>query len=91
MAGAVPMYKRFEDFLSIGGKIYYETHFAPLLHMLGEVSQISFDFIRKDETRFPVLINAIKQSANEKQHSYVQFIVLDITQRKQYEMELMND
>ncbi len=82
--------KRIEDFLSIGGKIYYETHFAPLLHMQGEVSQISIDFIRKDETRFPVLINAIKQSANEKQHNYIQFIVLDITQRKQYEMELMN-
>tara|TARA_R110002124_G_scaffold114935_3_gene270535 strand:- start:1839 stop:3020 length:1182 start_codon:yes stop_codon:yes gene_type:complete len=82
--------KRFEDFLSIGGKIYYETHFAPLLHMHGEVSQISFDFIRKDETRFPVLINAIKQSANEKQRNYIQFIVLDITQRKQYEMELIN-
>lgn len=82
--------KRFEDFLSIGGKIYYETHFAPLLHMQGEVSQINFDFIRKDETRFPVLINAIKQSVNEKQHNYIQFIVLDITQRKQYEMELMN-
>lgn len=82
--------KRFEDFLSIGGKIYYETHFAPLLHMYGEVSQISFDFIRKDETRFPVLINAIKQSAYEKQRNYIQFIVLDITQRKQYEMELMN-
>ncbi|MFM9945531.1 MAG: PAS domain-containing protein, partial [Bacteroidia bacterium] len=81
--------KRFEDFLSIGGKIYYETHFAPLLHMRGEVSQISFDFIRKDETRFPVLINAIKKSANDKPN-YIQFIVLDITQRKQYEMELMN-
>lgn len=82
--------KRFEDFLSIGGKIYYETHFAPLLHMHGEVSQISFDFIRKDGTRFPVLINAIKQSANDKHPNYIQFIVLDITQRKQYEMELMN-
>lgn len=82
--------KRFEDFLTIGGKIYYETHFAPLLHMQEEVSQINFDFIRKDKTRFPVLINAIMESANEKQHNYIQFIVLDITQRKQYEMELMN-
>ncbi len=82
--------RRFEDFLTLGGKIYYETHFAPLLNMQGEVSQINFDFIRKDETRFPVLINAIKESANEKQHNYIQFIVLDITQRKQYEMELMN-
>jgi PAS domain S-box-containing protein len=82
--------KRFEDFLSIGGKIYYETHFAPLLNLQGEVSQINFDFIRKDETRFPVLINATKQSATEKHHAYIQFIVLDITQRKQYEIELIN-
>jgi len=82
--------KRFEDFLTLGGKIYYGTHFTPLLNMQGEVSQINFDFIRKDETRFPVLINAIKESANEKRHNYIKFIVLDITQRKQYEMELMN-
>ena len=82
--------KRFEDFLSLGGKIYYETHFVPLLHMQGEVSQINFDFVRKDGTRFPALINAIQQTANESQHSYIQFIVLDITQRKQYEIELMN-
>jgi len=81
--------KRFEDFLSIGGKIYYETHFTPLLHMQGEVSQINFDFIRKDGTRFPVLINAIVQSVNKK-HKHIQIIVIDITQRKQYEMELLN-
>lgn len=82
--------KRFEDFLTIGGKIFYETHFSPLLHMQGEVSQINFDFIRKDNTRFPVLINAIIQTDNLKQHNHIQFIVLDITQRKQYELELLN-
>lgn len=82
--------KRFEDFLTIGGKIFYETHFSPLLHMQGEVSQINFDFIRKDKTRFPVLINAIMQSTNENSHNVIQFIVLDITQRKQYELELLN-
>lgn len=82
--------KSFEDFLSLGGKIYYETHFAPLLKMHGEVSEINFDFIRKDQTRFPVLINAIKHSFNEKEDNYIQFIILDITQRKQYELELLN-
>lgn len=82
--------KRFVDFLTIGAKIYYETHFAPLMHMQGEVSEINFDFVRKDETRLPVLINAIRQRANDQMHSYIQFIVLDITQRKHYEMELMN-
>jgi PAS domain S-box-containing protein len=82
--------KRFDDFLSIGWKIYYETHFMPLLLMHGEASQITFDLIRKDETRFPVLVNATKHIASDQQHSYIQFIILDITQRKQYEMELLN-
>lgn len=82
--------KRIEDFLTIGGKIYYETHFSPLLHMRGEVSQINFDFIRKNETRFPVLINAMKQSDKEKHRTNFQFVVLDITQRKQYESELLH-
>ncbi len=82
--------KRFDDFLSIGWKIYYETHFTPLLHMHGETSQISFDLTRKDGTRFPVLVNATKHIANDQQQSYIQFIVLDITQRRQYELELLN-
>lgn len=82
--------KRFDDFLSIGWKIYYETHFMPLLHMHGEASQISFDLTKKDGTRFPVLINATKHIGNDQQQSYIQFIVLDITQRKLYELELLN-
>jgi len=60
------------------------------LHMHGEASQISFDLTRKDGTRFPVLVNATKHIANHQQQSYIQFIVLDITQRRQYELELLN-
>lgn len=82
--------KRFEDFLTLGGKIYHETHFAPLLQMGGEASQINFDLVRKDGTRFPVLLNAIQQRDEAQQRCYTQFVVLDITQRKQYESELLN-
>lgn len=82
--------KKFEDFLSIGGKIYFETHFTPLLLMQGEVSQISLDLIKKDGSRFPVLVNATKHFASDQLQGYIQFIVFDITQRKQYEVELLN-
>jgi hypothetical protein len=47
-----------------------------------EVSQISFDFIRKDETRFQCLSMQLSK-VPMKQRNYIQFIVLDITQRKQ--------
>ena len=32
--------RRFPELLPIAGKIYYETHFAPLLRMQGEVSGV---------------------------------------------------
>ena len=34
---------RFTDLLTVGGKLYHETHFAPLLQMQGEVSGIALD------------------------------------------------
>ena len=33
--------KRFSELLTIGGRIYHETHLAPLLQMQGEVSGIA--------------------------------------------------
>ncbi len=34
---------RFTDLLTVGGRLYHETHFAPLLQMKGEVSGIALD------------------------------------------------
>lgn len=34
---------RFADLLTVGGKLYHETHFAPLLRMRGEISGIALD------------------------------------------------
>jgi PAS domain-containing protein len=32
-------HKRFQDLLNMGGRIFYETHFAPLLQMQGFVKR----------------------------------------------------
>ena len=47
---------RFQDLLSTGGKIYYETHYAPLLQMQGWVKQIAVDIVRVDGSRLPALV-----------------------------------
>ncbi len=33
--------RRFQELLNIGGKIYYETHFAPLLRMQGFFNEVA--------------------------------------------------
>lgn len=36
---------RFADLLTVGGKLYHETHFAPLLHMQGRVDGIAMEVL----------------------------------------------
>ena len=48
--------RRFQDLLSPGGRIYHETHYAPLLRMQGSVREIAVDIVRADGSRLPVLV-----------------------------------
>jgi PAS domain S-box-containing protein len=76
------------DFLTIGSKIYCETHLFPMFQMHGSAREINLELIRKNRTTFPVLLNAeqLKRSGGEK---LLQMILIDITHRKLYEKELL--
>ena len=47
-AGDLVGQRRFSELLSVGGRIYHETHFQPLLLMQDEVRDVSFDVRRAD-------------------------------------------
>ena len=51
--------RRFQDLLTGGGRIYHETHYAPLLHMQGSVREIALDIVRADGSRLPALVNSV--------------------------------
>ena len=51
--------KRFQDLLTAGGRIYHETHYAPLLRMQGSVREIAVDIVCADGRRLPVLVNSV--------------------------------
>src|ERR1700712_598510 len=50
--------KRFQDLLTAGGRIFHETHYAPLLRMQGAVREIAVDIVCADGRRLPALINS---------------------------------
>lgn len=78
-----------QSLLSAGGKIYFETHYSPLLQMQGFVQEISFEMVRKDKTRLPILINT-KQIRDENGIMQINYsTVFDVSQRKSYEKELL--
>lgn len=79
---------KWQSLLSMGGKIYHETHYAPLIRMQNSVNEISFDFVTKDGNRIPVVVNAVQMKKGEKV-TCVNMIICQMNQRKQYEKEIM--
>ena len=50
--------RRFQDLLTVPAKIFYETHYGPLLKMQGFVREMALDLICADRRLLPVLVNS---------------------------------
>lgn|GEM_PF-6171067 len=81
--------KRIVDFLTKAGNIQYESIFAVMLKLKGNVKEFSFSFIKKDQSRIPVLINSIEVLNVKGECIYVQSTVFDISKRKNFENQLL--
>lgn len=81
--------RRFTDLLTVGGRIYHETHFAPLLQMQGEVGGIALDLRTSDGGRFPVLVSSVVRTGQDGQPQLIRTTVFDARDRRAYEQELL--
>ena len=80
--------RRFQDLLNIGGRIYHETHFAPLLHMQGHVSEIALDLLTRSGEILPILVNSVQKRDASGRALLNRTTVFNATDRKKYEREL---
>ncbi|WRZ89397.1 SpoIIE family protein phosphatase [Streptomyces sp. NBC_01007] len=80
---------RFADLLTVGGKLYHETHFAPLLQMNGEVSGIALDIKATDGQRLPVLVTSKVKTGDDGGPMLVRTTIFDARDRRAYETELL--
>ena len=81
--------KRFQELLNIAGKIYYETHFSPLLRMQGFFNEVALDLLKRDGRLLPVLVNAIERRDTEGQARFLWITVFNASDRRRYERELL--
>jgi PAS domain S-box-containing protein len=80
---------RLQDRLTLAGRIYHETHFAPLLRMQGAIREVALDFVCKGGDRLPTLVNTT-QRVDESGHPIVNLTtVFDARDRRKYEQELL--
>jgi phosphoserine phosphatase RsbU/P len=80
---------RFADLLTVGGRIYHETHFAPLLRMQGEVGGVAFDLQGADGRRLPALATSVLVTAPDGQPLRIRTSLFDARGRRAYERELL--
>jgi PAS domain S-box-containing protein len=81
--------RRFQDLLTAGGRIYHETHYAPLLRMQGSVREIAVEIVRADGERLPALVNAVLRHDDDGEPRAVRTTIFDATARRRYEQELL--
>lgn len=77
--------RHFSDLLTVGGRLYHETHFAPLLRMQGEVKGIALDLKAADGSRLPVMVTSTVKNGDDGQPLLIRTTVLDARDRRAYE------
>lgn len=83
--------RRFTDLLTIGGKLYHETHFAPLLRMQGKISEIALELKASGGGRLPVLVTSHVKTSGDGEPTLIRTTVFDARQRRAYEGELLRE
>lgn len=81
---------RFSELLTIGGRIYYETHCAPLLAMSGSVREVALEVKCGDGRRLPIVFGAeVTQHASDGTPLVIRVTIFDASHRRQFERELL--
>lgn len=79
--------KHIETILAVGGRVFYHTHFFPLLKMQKVAEEIYFSLRTPGGEEVPVLCNAVRHERDGRQFNDCVFVRM--RQRRRYEDELL--
>jgi len=78
-----------QELFTIGGRMHYETHCAPMLLLQDQVREVSYTLRRKNDTALPVLMSAVLLRDEHREPLVIRITLFDITDRRRYEQELL--
>ncbi len=83
--------RKIQALLTPGSRIFHETHLAAILRVSGMVREIAAEIQRADGSRLPVLFNAVSREIDgpDGPVPLVRYTLLDASERRQYEQELL--
>ena len=81
--------KRFSDFVNMAGRIYYETHIAPLLRMQGFFNEFAIEMVTAGGEPVQMICNALEGRDAAGNPLFIRLALLRATDRRRYEQELL--
>lgn len=78
---------RFQDLLTMGGRIFWQTHLHPLLRIQGSVAEVKLELRRGDGGTLPVMVNVAERAWQGKVLLHI--AVFRAEDRHKYERELL--
>jgi PAS domain S-box-containing protein len=81
--------KRFQSLLTVGSRLYYETHYSPLLQIQGFAREIALEIRRADGAIRPVVASARQFRRPDGTPHLNRVALFDSTDRRSYEKELL--
>jgi sigma-B regulation protein RsbU (phosphoserine phosphatase) len=81
--------RKLQELLTMGGRIFHQTHWHPLLQMQGSVSEVKLEVVHRDGHKLPMLIDAIRRCADDADvvHDIAFYVVRD---RDKFEREILH-
>ena len=79
--------QRLETLLTIGGRIFHQTHWMPLLNMQRSLSEVKLEMKHVDGQRVPMVMNAVIRTRGG--HEFHELAVFSARDRHKYELELL--
>jgi phosphoserine phosphatase RsbU/P len=78
---------RFQDLLTMGGRIFWQTHLQPLLRMQSSVAEVKLELRRTDAEPLPVIVNVVERAWQGRVLLHVAVFMAE--DRHKYERELL--
>jgi sigma-B regulation protein RsbU (phosphoserine phosphatase) len=80
--------RRFQALLTMGGRIFHQTHWSPLMQMQGSVAEVKLDLLHHDGHTVTMLLNGVRR--DHVNGAFYELALFGTTDRDRYERELLS-
>jgi PAS domain S-box-containing protein len=84
---------RLQDLLTMGGRVFHQTHWSPLLQIQGSVAEMKLEFVHRDGHKVPMLLNVVRRTHESTRPEDAQTLdevsLMVVSERHKYERELL--